>query len=148
MLEYVDGSGDRSTRRVAPLAITGDQQGEEHFTVAYVDARCSSVRANRTFRVDRIAAMNDAATGEVLDIDRWASTLELGPPVVVGTLTQAQQATAREAPPPPVEAVASPRQGFSWRAIAVALFAGYLIGRWRVIALVVHLMHWKWGRWL
>lgn len=58
-IEYVDSRGQGSVRRVVCLRLEG------RAGLKYLHTRCLERRAPRVFRVDRIAALIDPATGEI-----------------------------------------------------------------------------------
>ncbi|WP_339444888.1 hypothetical protein, partial [Pseudomonas hunanensis] len=90
------------------------------------------------FRIDRIRKLSDAATAEVLDLLEWARALEVGPLSLVDEAEPLEEITS-------AARVRSPSR--LWL-VAAMLLAGYLIGRFRILHLLLVATHMHWGRWL
>ncbi|RUN77302.1 WYL domain-containing protein [Sphingomonas sp. TF3] len=137
IIDYVDANGEESRRTIVPLLIAGSFAGGR-LDVLYVEARCLTAKAKRTFRIDRIRELSDAATGEVLDLLEWARGLEVGPLSLVDEAEPVEEITS-------AARVRSPSR--LWL-VAAMLLAGYLIGRFRILHLLLVATHMHWGRWL
>jgi predicted DNA-binding transcriptional regulator YafY len=135
IIDYVDANGEASRRTIVPLVIAGSFAGGR-LDVLYIEARCLTANATRTFRIDRIQELSDAATGEVLDLLEWARGLEVGPLSLADQAEPAEQTTA---------AVGARSSSHLWL-LAAALVAGYLIGRFRILHVLLVATHQHWGR--
>lgn len=141
LIEYEDAQGVKSERIVVPLALAGND-GANIFNAVHLFARCETARAQRTFRLDRIIAMADASTGEVITLRRWLDTLQLGD-------AEPQEGFEPEAPPSEAIVATGRRRrgvGVSW--VLLALSTGYLIGRFRLVRWILRSLHQHWGLWL
>lgn len=139
VIEYSDAEGEDSTREIVPLEVGGNAHNDEFF-VTYLIAQCRQARARRTFRIDRIRSIANAATGEVIELSSWVRSLELGPvepgdrkPVESGNHDNGRR---------------EQRFGLKKRWVIVALLVGYAIGRWRLARMVALMLHWHWARWI
>lgn len=61
LLKYRDAAGHVTDRRLTVHSVQGDSKSHP----VYVDGYCHLQSAPRTFRIDRIVQLADAATGEV-----------------------------------------------------------------------------------
>lgn len=153
VLEYADAQGEHSTRTVMPIALVADEVRQSSSST-YLQARCNTARAVRTFRCDRIISLSDPDTGEIRSAQEWLAELQLvdAEPFqwadeTVGEaalLTARDDAAAHDIPwrrisrqaelAHPAEA---PAHHFPWRAITIALVIGYAVGRLRLAHIVL-----------
>lgn len=151
LIEYIDGEGDRSLRRVMPIAIMTDAVRRSR-SATYLQARCSTANAVRTFRFDRIESLSDAETGEVFAAPDWLAALKLGEGRPFAWADEAESTSKGEQElsenalastlPAPIKARRA------WRAILLAVGIGYLVGRLRLIHLGLRYFHAHHALWL
>ena len=144
LLEYIGSDSERSQRTIMPIAILA-AEGPRRPASTYLQARCSVAKATRSFRFDRIQSLSDVTTGEVIPADSWLASLQLGAGQPFTLFDDHQDEL--EPTEPPVQR-ARPTRSLVWRAAFYALAGGYLIGRLRLLHLLLHLMGVHQARWL
>ncbi|WP_066651746.1 WYL domain-containing protein [Sphingomonas sp. CCH10-B3] len=142
IVDYVDGEGVASTREIVPFKLRGTINTAQKFKILYIEARCLTAKANRTFRVDRLRSIADARTGEMLSLDDWLKAVQIKDPVAI-TLDRAV-----EAPVTPQVEYVQVRRGPRWRWLIILLMIGYVIGRYRLIRWALRAAGQHWGLWL
>lgn len=135
LLDYVDADRKSSHREIVPFELCGEVREGQAFATM-INAYCLSRRANRSFRVDRIVSVGDAETGEILDTDEWVDHLAAG-----ATFPSEDSDVAGD--PPRSEPARRSLAALFWCAVL-----GYIIGRTRVIGVVLAHFHQHWGVWL
>lgn len=151
LLDYVDGQGERSMRTIAPVAVILKRERVTSPQDLYLEGRCSTAKALRTFRADRIASLADAATGELLNLSAWLDNLQLGEANAFAWPTNADAGSSPsviEENETVEDASWRPSRWLTARTVAIALVIGYLIGRLRTIRWLLHLFHGHKGLWL
>lgn len=138
LLEYTDGNGAMTRRTVEPVALLLPDSGKLNLGQSYIYARCRDKRGMRQFRLDRVTALADARTGELLELDAWLDSLQLGPAT---PWNEIGEGAAIPALPP-----ARPARRVRW--IILALLMGYAIGRLRLIRMLLLALDQHAGLWL
>jgi len=120
----------------------GTMTNADLFTGSYLHARCSIAKSLRTFRFDRIESISHPGTGELLDLASWAGSLQLGEAKPWGGGEVDEEAELSS----PVPSTGTRMQ--IAKAVALAVAAGYALGRWRLIRWGLKLLGIKTGLWL
>lgn len=142
LIDYVDVNGVATTREIVPFMVRGEIGESQTLIVTHVHARCLTAKARRTFRVDRIEAMEDSETGETLTLLPWLRSLEMGAPIPTKL-----DAPVHDTSEPQIEYVEI-RRGPRWRWLIILLVVGYVIGRYRLIRWALRAAGLHWGLWL
>ncbi len=130
LINYIDADGDDTLRKILPRSVESASDGG---SPVYLRAHCYKARAARTFRLDRIQAVADAGTGEVIELADWLRSFDLEKLPAAFPAEEVQSAVVPQA--------WSPRLALSqrWRAARgylVAMLIGLAVGHWQVLPLL------------
>lgn len=137
LIEYVDGQGAATQRTILPIALLLPDTGKLSPQQSYLYARSEDGRGLRQFRLDRLGSIADPRTGESLDLSAWIDGLRL---------EKAEPWREAESEPAPTPLAAT--KASRLRLLALASLGGYLIGRLRLIPMLLRWLDVQSGRWL